>query len=105
MGKNNRALMTGLFLLVLISITFIIIFWMGHFNQLRNHYTIETRFSVSGLNPQSTVFFRGIAVGKVLKVQFDPDNSGIILISVEVDKEIILTRGVFSILRLKGVSN
>jgi phospholipid/cholesterol/gamma-HCH transport system substrate-binding protein len=104
MGKNNRALITGLFLLVLISITIVIIFWMGHFNQQRNHYTIETPFSVSGLNPQSTVFFRGIAVGKVLSVQFDPDNSGIILIPIEVDKEVILTRGVFSILRIKGVT-
>ena len=104
MGKNNRALMTGLFLLVLIGITTVIIFWMGHFNQQRNHYTIATRFSVSGLSPQSTVFFRGIAVGKVLSVQFDPDNSGIILIPIEVDKNIILTRGVFSTLRLRGVT-
>jgi phospholipid/cholesterol/gamma-HCH transport system substrate-binding protein len=104
MGKNNRALMTGLFLLVLISITTVIIFWMGHFNQQRNHYTIATHFSVSGLSPQSTVFFRGIAVGKVLSVQFDPDNSGIILIPIEVDKNIILTRGVFSTLRLRGVT-
>jgi phospholipid/cholesterol/gamma-HCH transport system substrate-binding protein len=104
MGKNNRALMTGVFLLVLLSITAIIIFWMGHFNQKRNIYIIATRSSVSGLNPQSTVFFRGIEVGKVIRVRFDPDDSGIILIPIEVDTNILLTKGVYGTLRLKGVT-
>lgn len=104
MGKNNRALITGVFLLILVSITAAIIFWMGHFDQKRNVYTIATRASVSGLNPQSTVFFRGIAVGKVLSVQFDPKDSGIILIPIEVDNNILLTKGVYATLRLKGVT-
>ena len=104
MGKNNRALMTGLFLLVFVGITAVIIFWMGHFNQKRNIYTIATRASVSGLNPQSTVFFRGIAVGKVIKVHFDNNDSGTILIPIEVDTDILLTKGVYATLRLKGVT-
>ena len=104
MGRNNHALMTGLFLLVLVIITAVIIFWMGHFDRKRNTYTIATRASVSGLNPQSTVFFRGIEVGKVISVQFDPNDSGIILVPIEVDTKIVLTKGVYATLRLKGVT-
>lgn len=104
MGRNTHALMTGLFLLVLVTASVAVIYWLGHFERQRNNYMIATRESVSGLNPESTVFFRGIAVGKVLKVEFDPNDSGIILIPIEVDKNIVLSKGVFATLRLKGVT-
>ncbi|WAK00951.1 MlaD family protein [Methylobacter sp. YRD-M1] len=104
MGRNNHALMTGLFLVALITATAIVIYWIGHFERERDLYVISTRQSVSGLNPESTVFFRGIAVGKVRKIQFDPKDFGTILVPIEVDKNITLTKGVYATLRLKGVT-
>jgi len=104
MGRDNHALMTGLFLLVLMAATTVIIYWLGHFERERNHYVISTRASVSGLNPESVVFYRGIAVGKVLNIQFDPNDSGTILVPIEVDKNITLNRGVYATLQLKGVT-
>jgi len=88
----------------LVTASTAIIFWIGTMNQERNLYVISTRASVSGLNPESTVFYRGIAVGKVLNVQFDPLDSGTILVPVEVDKKIALSKGVYATLRLKGVT-
>lgn len=104
MGRENHALITGLFLIALVTASTAIVFWIGSMDQERNLYVISTRASVSGLNPESTVFYRGIAVGKVLKVQFDPLDSGTILVPVEVDKNIVLTKGVYATLRLKGVT-
>jgi len=104
MGRENHALITGLFLIALVTASTAIIFWIGTMNQERNLYVISTRASVSGLNPESTVFYRGIAVGKVLNVQFDPLDSGTILVPVEVDKKIVLSKGVYATLRLKGVT-
>ncbi|MGZ4980507.1 MAG: MlaD family protein [Methylobacter sp.] len=104
MGREHHALATGLFLITLIIASTAIIFWIGTMNQERNLYVISTRESVSGLNPESTVFYRGIAVGKVLKVQFDPLDSGNILVPIEVDKNIVLSKGVYATLRLKGVT-
>jgi phospholipid/cholesterol/gamma-HCH transport system substrate-binding protein len=104
MGRNNRALITGLFLISLVTAATAIVYWIGNFQRERNVYVVSTRESVSGLNPESTVFYRGIAVGKVLKVQFDPDDSGVILVPIEVDKNIVLTRGVYATLRYKGVT-
>lgn len=104
MSRENHALITGLFLIALVTASTAIIFWIGTINQERNHYVISTRASVSGLNPESTVFYRGIAVGKVLNVQFDPLDSGNILVPIEVDKGIALNKGVYATLRLKGVT-
>jgi phospholipid/cholesterol/gamma-HCH transport system substrate-binding protein len=104
MGRNNHALVTGIFLAVLISSTIAIIYWIGNFDKQRNDYVISTRAAVSGLVPESTVFYRGIAVGKVKRIQFDPADSGVILIPIEIDKNIVLTKGVFAILQIKGVT-
>jgi phospholipid/cholesterol/gamma-HCH transport system substrate-binding protein len=104
MGRENHALITGLFLIALVTASTAIVFWIGTMNQERNFYVISTRESVSGLNPESTVFYRGIAVGKVLKVQFDPLDSGTILVPIEIDKNIVLNKGVYATLRLKGVT-
>lgn len=104
MGKNTHALVTGLFMVVLVAASTGIIYWMGTMNEERNVYVISTQASVSGLNPESTVFYRGIAVGKVTNVLFDPSDSGIILVPIEVDKKIVFTKGVYATLRLKGVT-
>ncbi len=104
MGRENHALITGLFVIALVTAATAIIFWIGSMNKERNVYVISTRASVSGLNPESTVFYRGIAVGKVLNVRFDPLDSGVILVPVEIDKDIVLSKGVYATLRLKGVT-
>lgn len=104
MGRNNRALFSGLFMAVLIAATTVIVYWLGHLERERDSYVVSTQAAVSGLNPESTVFYRGIAVGKVLNIRFDPKNAGIILIKIEVDKNIMFTKGVYATLQLKGVT-
>ncbi|MGJ0514225.1 MAG: MlaD family protein [Methylomicrobium sp.] len=104
MGKNKYALITGVFLIALTAATVAVVYWIGHFERERNIYYVSTRKSVSGLNPESTVFYRGIAVGKVLDIHFDPNDSGTILVPIEVDKSIVLSKGVYATLQLKGVT-
>jgi phospholipid/cholesterol/gamma-HCH transport system substrate-binding protein len=104
MGRENHALTTGLFLIALVAASTAIIFWIGTMNEERNLYVVSTQASVSGLNPESTVFYRGIAVGKVLNVRFDPSDYSTILVPIEVDKNIVLSKGVYATLRLKGVT-
>lgn len=104
MGRENHALTTGLFLIALVAASTAIIFWIGTMNEERNLYVISTKASVSGLNPESTVFYRGIAVGKVLNVRFDSSDYSTILVPIEIDKNIVLSKGVYATLRLKGVT-
>ncbi len=104
MAKTNHALINGIFLFSLVTATIVSIIWIGRFQEERNRYYVSTQASVSGLNPESTVYFRGIAVGKVISIQFDPNDSNIIVIPIEVDKGITLTKGVYAVLQLKGVT-
>jgi len=104
MAKTNHALVTGVFLFSLVAATIVSIIWIGRFQKERDRYYVSTQASVSGLNPETTVYFRGIAVGKVISIQFDPDDSNIIIIPIEVDKSITLTKGVYGVLQLKGVT-
>ena len=104
MARDNRALVSGFFIVALLAATIAVIYWLGHLERKRDIYVISTEAAVTGLNPESTVFYRGIAVGKVLNIQFDPENSDVILIKIEVDKHITLTKNTFATLHLKGVT-
>jgi len=54
---------------------------------------VVAKQNVSGLNPQAQVRYRGIRVGKVNDIRLDPDDSSNILISIEVNDDVPLTRG------------
>jgi len=104
MGKDSYALITGLFMSVMIAGVVIIIIWLGDVQSQTKTYIAETRESVTGLKVGSTVYYRGIAVGKVSAVHFSPDNPEIILVPMEIESDVQLKRGVYATLELQGVT-
>lgn len=104
MGKDSYALITGLFMSALITGTVFIIIWLGDVQTQTKTYIAETRDSVAGLKAGSTVFYRGIAVGKVSAVRFSPDDPNIILVLMEIESDVQLKRGVYATLELQGVT-
>jgi phospholipid/cholesterol/gamma-HCH transport system substrate-binding protein len=67
-------------------------------------YIAETSASVTGLKNGSTVYYRGIEAGKVSDIRFDPDQPKLIIVSLQIDKNIQFTRGVYAVLEMKGVT-
>jgi phospholipid/cholesterol/gamma-HCH transport system substrate-binding protein len=104
MGKDSHALITGLFMVTLITGIVIIIIWLGDVQQQTKTYVAETRDSVTGLKVGSTVYYRGIAVGKVTAVRFAPDNPNLIIVPMEIDNAVRFSRGVYATLELQGVT-
>lgn len=104
MGKDSYALMTGIFVATLVTGIVIIIFWLGDVQQQTQTYVAETRDSVTGLKAGSTVYYRGIDVGKVSAVRFDAKDPGVIVVPMEVDNKVRFTRGVYATLELQGVT-
>ncbi|MDO9168189.1 MAG: MlaD family protein [Methylobacter sp.] len=104
MGKDNYALMTGIFMATLITGMVIIIIWLGDVQQKTHTYVAATRDSVTGLKAGSIVYYRGIKVGKVSAVRFDPNNPDVIIVPMELDNELRFTRGVFATLEMQGVT-
>lgn len=104
MGKETYALLTGLFVLALGSALVVISIWLGHYGEERDVYIVTTQASVSGLNPESTVLYRGVQAGKVAEISFDPKDSRNILVRIEVNKGLPITRGTFAKLRIQGLT-
>lgn len=103
---NNRAyaLATGIFVLVLGAAVVAAAIWLGGTRQAMVPYIVETTGSVSGLVPHSTVFYRGIAAGRVTSLGFDPDDPRRILIHIDVNKSTPVTRGTYAVLSLQGLT-
>jgi phospholipid/cholesterol/gamma-HCH transport system substrate-binding protein len=71
---------------------------------VRDTYEISTRETVTGLQEQAPVRFRGVDVGKVSKITFDPKQVGNVLVRIQVDRDAPLTRDTFAVLSFQGVT-
>lgn len=103
---NNRAyaLMTGLFVLLLAAAIVIAGVWMSGSHAQMRPYIVVTTGNVAGLQPQSTVYFRGIAAGTVDKIRIDPADAHNILIYVDIDQDVPITRATYATLKLQGIT-
>ncbi|HSV36266.1 MAG TPA: MlaD family protein, partial [Ramlibacter sp.] len=70
----------------------------------RHIYEISTRETVTGLQSQAAVRYRGVDVGKVAAIGFDPKAQGHVLLRLEIDEEAPITRDTFATLNFQGVT-
>ena len=104
MENRSHALIAGLFVIVLSMALAITAKWLSGETADHAHYILISEGSVSGLNPEAAVRFRGVKVGKVENIGFDPENSRFIQIRIGVDRNVPLTKGVFAQLGYQGVT-
>jgi phospholipid/cholesterol/gamma-HCH transport system substrate-binding protein len=60
--------------------------------------------AVSGLNPEAQVRYRGMSVGRVSSIALDQKDPRRILVNVEVDNNIPVTKGTFAQLGMEGIT-
>ena len=104
MENKAHALAAGAFVLGLIAVLVGLVIWFTRDNTVRNVYELSTREAVSGLQPQATVRYRGIAVGKVASIDFDPKVKGNVRVRITVDERVPLTTSSFATLSYQGVT-
>jgi len=104
MENRSHALIAGLFVILLSAAMAVTATWLSGETTDHAHYFLTSDGSVSGLNPQAAVRFRGVKVGKVEDIGFDPENSRFIRIRIGVDRNVPLTKGVFAQLGYQGVT-
>jgi phospholipid/cholesterol/gamma-HCH transport system substrate-binding protein len=104
MENKAHALAAGIFVAVLTALVLGLAAWLTRDTGARDLYEISTRETVTGLQEQAPVRFRGIDVGKVKRIGFDPKNVGSVLVRLEIDRETPLTRETFATLGYQGVT-
>jgi len=104
MENRSHALMTGIFTIALLVATVLIGLWFNRDKTELVPYEIVTTQSIPGLNPQATVRYRGLEIGRVDTIIFDPRVTGQILIRLSVDEASPITSTTYASLGYQGVT-
>lgn len=104
MENKAHALVAGLFLLLLGTALAASLIWFRGDHVQRLPYTVVTHASVPGLNVKAAVKLRGVDVGSVESITFDPGDPRRILVRIAVDSAAPLTRSTYAQLGYQGVT-
>lgn len=104
MSRESYALLTGLFVIALGLALLGIARYLGSYGIAQEMYTVVSRGSVAGLNPEATVIYRGVPAGKVTKIRFDPNDVSSILVDIAVDPGLPMTHGTYAMLRVQALT-
>ena len=104
MENKSHALAAGIFVLVVAAMLAGLAIWLTRDNTSYEQYELSTKDGVTGLQPQAAVRYKGVAVGKVTRIGFDPQVSGNVLIRIAVNEQAPISPTTFAILGYQGVT-
>ncbi len=104
MENKSNAFLAGVFTIGLAVLVMFAIFWFSSDHAVRVPYDLITRSTVNGLGPQADVKYRGLPVGKVEAIKFDPQVPGQIIVRISVNKDTPITRTTYATLGFQGVT-
>ena len=104
MENKAHAMVAGAFVLVVSALLALLAVWLLRDTTQRDMYEMSTSETVSGLQPQAVVRFRGVPVGKVERIGFDTKVKGNVLIRISIDRGAPVTKSVFATVASQGVT-
>ena len=104
MENKAHALAAGIFVALLSLLVLGLAAWLTRQTGVRDPYEISTKETVTGLQEQAPVRFRGVDVGKVTRIGFDPRVTGNVLVRMDVDRDTPLTTETYATLSYQGVT-
>ena len=104
MENKAHALIAGVFVVVVTALLALLALWLTRDNVERHLYEMSTSQTISGLQPQAAVRFRGVPVGKVERIGFDQKVKGNVLILVSIDRAAPVTQSTFAAVASQGVT-
>ncbi|MEW6164306.1 MAG: MlaD family protein [Pseudomonadota bacterium] len=104
MENRSHALMAGLFAIVLLLAAALALWWFSGTRELTHTYLLETRGSVTGLNLEAQVRYRGIRAGKVRDIRPDPADPALLLVEISLGRQYVLTDRTVAKLNQQGIT-
>lgn len=104
MENKSHALAAGTFVLALLALVVALALWLTRDSRQLQVYELSSREAVTGLQPQASVRFKGVNVGKVTAIGFDPQASGRVLVRIAIDEQAPVTQSTFATLGFQGVT-
>ncbi|WP_028604357.1 MlaD family protein [Ottowia thiooxydans] len=104
MENKSHALAAGVFVLVVAALLVGLGMWLMRDVTSTDVYEMTTSDAVSGLQPQAAVRFKGVAIGKVTDISFDPEVRGNVLVRIAINHDSPVTKSTFATLAYQGVT-
>ncbi|MDX1374863.1 MAG: MlaD family protein [Burkholderiales bacterium] len=104
MENRAYALITGFFVIAIAAGILLWANWLAGDPVQRAAYRVVALRPITGLNEQAQVRYRGISVGRVAQIRLDKANPNRILIGIEIDQEVPITRGTYAQLGMEGIT-
>jgi phospholipid/cholesterol/gamma-HCH transport system substrate-binding protein len=96
----------GAFVLALVAGAVVFVIWLARYQgQLEYaYYDILVPGSVTGLQVDGTVRYRGITVGRVAEIEIDEDNFELVRVTIEVQRGTPLREDSYASLEIQGIT-
>lgn len=104
MESRAYALITGLFVLGIAAGIAVWAQWLAKTPIARTAYRVVATVPVTGLNPEAQVRYRGLSVGRVSAIGLDAKDPRRILVDIEVDSNIPISKGTTAQLGTEGIT-
>ena len=104
MESRSHALAAGLFVVIFVAAALTALWWFSGSARAQREVIVVSRHNVNGLGGQGAVRYRGVRVGKIEDVRFDPAGSGEIFVRIMVDQSAPIHEKTVAKLAFQGVT-
>ncbi len=106
MESKGSYVIAGAFIVIFTLALALAVLWMGGLTEKKtyDYYRIYVTESVSGLQKNSPVKYMGVEIGKVHKIEVDPQNPEEVRITIQVPKGVPIRKGMWATLKKIGIT-
>lgn len=104
MENRAHAIAAIVFLLVFAAGAVVIYYWLANRQSEPLAYEIVTSQSVGGLSPQSEVTFKGLVVGHVASIGFDPADRARVVMRLQLRPDTYVTHATYAVVAMQGLT-
>lgn len=104
MENKSHALAAGSFVLLFTAVLISLAVWLTRDTRALNVYELTGVVNVSGLQPQASVRYSGVPIGKVTAINLDPQTRGQVRVSIAVDDSAPINASTYATLGYQGVT-
>lgn len=104
MENKSHALAAGLFVLFVTALLITLAVWLTRDTRQLRSYELSGAVNLSGLQPQASVRYQGVPVGKVTGISLDTQTRGQVLVRIAVDDLAPISASTYATLGYQGVT-
>jgi phospholipid/cholesterol/gamma-HCH transport system substrate-binding protein len=104
MENRAHAIAAVVFLLVFSIGAVIVYYWLANRQDEPLAYEIVTSQSVGGLSAQSEVQFKGIVVGHIASIGFDPHDRARVVLRLQLQPKTYVTHATYAVVAMQGLT-